>query len=40
MTLFRNIVGLLLCAATLALIHEVIEVGLENGAARQERSGR
>lgn len=36
--IIRNAVGLVLVAATLCLIYEVIEVGLANGAARQEQS--
>ena len=37
-TIIRNAVGLVLVAATLCLIYEAIEVGLANGAARQEQS--
>lgn len=36
--IIRNAVGLVLVAATLCLIYEVIEVGLSNGEARQEQS--
>lgn len=35
-TLLRNLVALVFVAGTLALIYEVIEVGLANGAAQQE----
>lgn len=36
--IIRNAVGIVLAAATLCLIYEVIEVGLANGAARQEQA--